>query len=512
MILALGGHYLHYKLLRYSSDIPERFSLSGLSNIKISTLTTNFWEAISGNLRNVIVVWNKFNLGYVREHMNVLLVICYIVLCVGLYFLLSRGCSNGQKIRKVKIFVSAGLCISTYFIYLALQIMGNGGFNSRYMMGCVPCAFIAAVLLLSQMDGRLWRALSVGIFCILGVSWMIHYSVMLDYMGETNDSVIASIEEGEDKDKKFVAFVNAYPNNEFDAEEYNRLRQPGIFTDSEQFYRMINGSTIASPFQMLWSIQGWMKEYSSMIPVYGYEKNADGTYNLTGELNYNDIAAEDIMIISTEDIYFYNNDRRVRPVAYYDMEEFEQHSLAYAGVKILGDQSYYTSTKRQESIDVYYELIYNNNVVSINCGADTSDGILEPDREFRKVSDESTGYGYIGGGVSQYEGSGLKGFDTNRNGEFSYRFELDTRRNVILCLEFQDIWSKKTGARVFDLNVTTDKQNIVIDDIDLYSIGQNDIVRILIPLRETSLIEVQAITEKGDIPFCNVIRVLDQQN
>jgi len=117
-------------------------------------------------------------------------------------------------------------------------------------------------------------------------------------------------------------------------------------------------------------------------------------------------------------------------------------------------------------------------------------------------------YGYIQGSASQYGFAGSRGFDSNRNGEFAYKIKLKKRENVIICLEFQDLWSVSKNARVFDLNIRTDSQNILIDDIDLYLIGKNGTVRLLIPLEETDTIEVEAVFERGDIPFCNIIRVL----
>lgn len=506
----LSGHYMHYKLLRYSSEMLERFSLSGLTNLNPELLVDNMISAIIGNVKNVFIVWNKFNLGYVREHTNVFRIIFYIVLILIIYKGVSYRLTPGERVSGKKTFMAILLCVSTYSIYLILQILGNGGFNSRYMMGCVPCIFIAIVLLINYLSrAEKWgQNLVVVLLCLLGVSSLIHYDIMLDYLDHVNEQVIEAINSGEEANKKFVIFANAYPNNVFDKEEYERLRQPGVFTDSEQFYKMINASTVASPFQMFWSISGWFKAYSDMIPIYDYSENEDGTWELFGEKTYSNIDVDKIMSICTEDIYFYNNNRELQLKVYYDMREFVANSPAYNGIKILGDNSYLKNTNRMDSLDEYYELIYNSNIVSVNCGGDTAEGILLPDHEFGRELAESVRYGYVSGGLSEYAGSGLKGFDTNRNGNFSYMFQLDTQQSVVVCLEFQDIWSNEIGDRVFDLNIVSDEQNITINNIDLYSIGKNGVVRILVPLNATDIIEISGSQEKGDIPFCNVIRIL----
>lgn len=465
---------------------------------------------VSMNAKNVYTVWNKFNLGYVREQVNVFRIVFYIVIILILYSIISYGGTRGERVGGKKVFIAIMLCISTYFIYFILQVLGSGGFNSRYMMGCIPCIFIAIVLLLNFLSGtEQWgHTLGVALLCLLGISGLIHYDIMIDYMDNVNEHVIEAVNAGEEMNKEFVIFTNAYPSNVFNKEEYAYLRQPGVFTDSEQFYNMINASTIASPFQMFWSISGWFQAYSKMIPVYSYSENKDGTWELVGENVYNSVDIDKIMVICTEDIYFYNNNREIQLEVYYNMEEFKTNSLSYNGVKILGDYSYRKNTNRVDNIDEYYELVYNNNIISINCGDGITQGILMKDHEFCYELDRNINYGYTSGGQSEYAGSGLKGFDTNRNGDFSYRIELERECPVIVSLEFQDIWSNEISDRVFNLNIVSNEQNIIINNIDLYSIGKNDVVRILVPLNATDTIEISSSAKKGDIPFCNVIRVM----
>lgn len=156
-------------------------------------------------------------------------------------------------------------------------------------------------------------------------------------------------------------------------------------------------------------------------------------------------------------------------------------------------------------------MLHENNIVSIDCGSDTDeDDLLIAHREFSKLQGKDVYYGYISGSSYNQGKADSDGMATSRNGELEYKFILNEKQKVIACCEFRDVCSQDKGNRVFDVTIVTDSQNIVANDIDVYSIGENDPVKLLVPLQETGMIDIRWFTVRGDVPFCNVIRLLKQ--
>lgn len=236
VLALLLGHYFHYRIFRYSPDMAERFSAAGLAQLTLPGTFESIINILMQNTRNALVIWNKFDLGYVRTFQNIIKCMVYLVFSILLYRILSFNCSEGKPLSRKDAIFAFTLCFSTYGIYLILQILGSGGFNSRYMLVCVPSILIGGALLFFRKSHDNSLCLLLVLFCCLGLSWFVHYDIMLDYVGDINRKIIDAVKQGEKYDKSYVIFANAYPNSGLNAQECALLREPGMMTDSEQFY------------------------------------------------------------------------------------------------------------------------------------------------------------------------------------------------------------------------------------------------------------------------------------
>ncbi len=538
LVLMFIGYYCVYKFKVYTPGETERFPLFQILS-KIKDLTSLFYSIITSNAESIITIINKFDLNYVREVANFRFVVISCVAVIGVYFLLIKLLKNNdnnsecttQNHRTVLI-----ILFSTYAIYFLLQLYTTAKFPARYMAVCIPCLLIAFFLIIDRHIFNRYLKYGIIIVCLLAISLstVIHYTIMTPYYGEYRTSIDKALQDGQSLGKKYVLFESTYPNYNLDTKLFERLRYPTLLMRNEQFYYPpVNSSTVPEPISMFWILDDYVRENTSLVPAFTWTEDLpddkvklitrDDPMKTPGfnenKYKYVVCSKNDVMIISTEDLYFFdafNENEREGFKVYYKWNDY-YNSVSYLGATLyadgVGDSYKYASSYIHRYSEYIDKTEYS--IFGVNLGGPKTVNFFK-DAPYPTETTSKIKYGYVTEGGSSDYTEYVKGIHgSNRNGNFSYRITLEHPDDVNLALEFEDIWSHEVGNREFDIHIKTDKREFTVTNVDIYRLTKlNNIICLEIPLGKTQEINVELIQSNGskDIPFCNAIRLFSNSN
>lgn len=408
--------------------------------------------------------------------------LCIVAIMSGMVW-----CSwkKSREKKKTPIFLAmliGCICLSSVSVYCMMNIVYGTGLATHYLYSVFSLFLVAIIVGLSCCKRRIFLAGS-GALLLTGLCYNVFwYSYMIPTAGEIEKEMVEKIDELSQKKDTIIIET-----------QDSAILAPVLLV--QKCYSPL------SCFSTGWSSGYYLEErFENVVLI-----TQDTVMEDKGEsLIFTGLKPESITLNgelkdtvsvkkSTSGIIYVNNGKR-----YYD-----KGIKKYKGKRALS----IFSTLGNE---VERKEIFIPPVILIDVGGKIDIDGIKKDKEYEECPEENIFYGYIGntsvsGLVDDTES---EYFSSNRysiNGEpFSYKFgNLQRDEEYLLVVDLLEYWHYNQGERVFDIEVETDDDKFLVNDLDPYYLSgaQNNQaaspIRVFIKLPETKTVTATFVSKRG---------------
>ena len=390
-------------------------------------------------------------------------------------------------------------------IYVAVAVFANQIphlLPRRY--GLVPFALlaIAVVLILGAAVRAPAAAHLLGIAMLFGSAYHFHFE-SLPEARRTDRALSREIQEALAR----VRSPGTLPALLFVADEsdYSQARATGA-TAGPLSRTWTQREIFESPYATYWTAQRQL--YGLGASVVGMPKWEGDRLAIAGQPFPRDGAVDASLAVVVANLELDGlRDDRAMPRVFRSLEEFAPHH--YSKVIRRGSSFHAAVPTGEWAVDL-------GRPWRLSGGADP--GAVLPDRRFDQGPQAGFGplvnYGWMEGNDAIYSNPGVASHldyhRTNRNGSFTYGFELSRAGPIAMGFDFWEQWGRKAGQRRFKLEISWDGGPwSLVALVDPAGINGNEPFSIEIFRQRASHVRFRLAAEPGsiDIPFLNGFRI-----